>query len=403
MPSVSTLISNLYGSPSHDNMAALVQEMSQGTASDHDIAELAIVLAGEKASGPIDGQNDVADIASTGGPSSLSTLIGPLYLGAMGWRIRKIGVPGRPAGGIDVMAQVPGYRVNLSNREIEACIESCGYVHFLANESYAPLDRKLFGFRQTFGYQSVPELVIASLLSKKIAAHVARVGLDVRVGPHGNFGSTWEVAESNSRRFCRIASLVGISAVCFLTDATKPYQPYIGRGESLVAMNTLLYGDMDPLMQKHANACMAMANSVSGSLPTPRPPTERLTEFFESNLRHQGAHLEAFTRRVRQVLDAQFVTIRAERDGFLTIDMAAIRKTIVRLQSTAEGTTDQFPDPAGVQLLRTTGDYVKQGDAIAKLRIKDSAAPEAQESFADVFQVGMTPNSQWEFQEVRDV
>ncbi len=48
-----------------------------------------------------------ADVASTGGPTSLSTLICPLFLRAAGAVVPKLGVPGRPAGGIDSSLKFP--------------------------------------------------------------------------------------------------------------------------------------------------------------------------------------------------------------------------------------------------------------------------------------------------------
>src|SRR5437868_14746215 len=79
-----------------------------------------------------------ADVASTGGPASLSTLLCPLYLRSYGFVVPKLGVPGRPAGGIDVLAQLPGYRVDLSEADVRRVLERCGYAHFLAGTQFAP-------------------------------------------------------------------------------------------------------------------------------------------------------------------------------------------------------------------------------------------------------------------------
>ena len=75
------------------------------------IAELANWLA---ASGEqLSPRGRTADLASTGGPGSLSTLWAPAALVASGFLVPKLGVLGRPAGGIDVLSQVPGYRIDL--------------------------------------------------------------------------------------------------------------------------------------------------------------------------------------------------------------------------------------------------------------------------------------------------
>lgn len=206
-----------------------------------------------------------ADVASTGGPTSLSTLICPLFLVDMGQRVPKLAVPGRPAGGVDVMAQVPGYRVNLSTAEVRCALESCGYAHFLATGRHTPRDGQLFAFRKQHGAIAVPELVITSLLCKKLAVGLTKAGLDVRVAPHGNFGKIWSEARRNAERFCHVGSLVGVDVKCFLTDARFPYQPYIGRGESLLAIAAILDSDVDPWLSRHIRRCFAMSKATATS------------------------------------------------------------------------------------------------------------------------------------------
>src|ERR1700730_17369116 len=113
-----------------------------------------------------------ADVASTGGPSSLSTLLSPLFLREGGAVVPKLGVAGRPAGGIDCLAQIRGYESSLVRSKVEAVLNSGGYAHFVADGQMAPLDGRMFKMRQQSGYQSVPTLVAASLLSKKLAVGI---------------------------------------------------------------------------------------------------------------------------------------------------------------------------------------------------------------------------------------
>ena len=81
-------------------------------ASPEDLARLTEVLAGSGASigKPADKR---IDVASTGGPGSLTTLLAPLAVAACGAHVSKIAVPGRPAGGIDTLGSITGFKVEL--------------------------------------------------------------------------------------------------------------------------------------------------------------------------------------------------------------------------------------------------------------------------------------------------
>src|SRR5271170_4830986 len=79
-----------------------------GAMHDEHIAQLAMVLAESGHVVRPQGGVTHADVASTGGPSSLSTLLCPLFLRSFGSTVPKLGVSGRPAGAVDVLAQIPG-------------------------------------------------------------------------------------------------------------------------------------------------------------------------------------------------------------------------------------------------------------------------------------------------------
>jgi len=69
---------------------------------------------------------------------------------------------------------------------------------------------------------------------------VTSAGLDVRVARYGNFGDS-EAADA-AAMFARVARILGVEPVVFLTDASHAYQPGIGRGESLQALDAPLLG-----------------------------------------------------------------------------------------------------------------------------------------------------------------
>lgn len=386
---------------SPSSMDALIRHVRSESIADSDIAYLAQSCA--IADGLIwDQMDDAADVASTGGPTSLTTLLCPLYLRAFGHRVPKLGVPGRPAGGIDVLAQIPGFKFRLTSSEAADVLKTAGYVHFLAGKQQAHHDALLFAYRKKVNALNVPPLVIASLLTKKLVAGLSRVGLDVRVSSFANFGTTWHEAKDNAKRFCDVARILGISAVCFLTDASIPYQPYIGRGESLVALAHIFEGTGSPELNNHLNLCYAVARGTS-EFDVTRPTLSQVMDHFEENLVAQGASIHGFFEKVKSVVDKHQFALTASEGGFLAVDVEALRRVLVRSQNDLVSEANSFPDPVGVILKGTHGAYFNKGDVTATVRADTSVWPRLRTELAKALTICQTPMRSRYFEEVKSV
>ncbi len=368
-------------------MSRIVSAAKAGEFKADDLCSLAEAMGRSGAMIDISREHLTADLASTGGPGSLSTLLAPLYLRAYGLFVPKLGVPGRPAGGIDVLAQIPGYRVRLSPPDVLAMLSRCGYAHFLADDVFAPLDAAFFRYRQKVGAQDVPALAIASLLAKKIACGVKFAGLDVRVAPHGNFGATFDEARRAARLFCAAARGAGIEAVAALTDARTPYQPYIGRGEALLALRMIMERRPDPWLAEHDDRCRLMA-AQTASLS----PGNQLSQGFDiglvffEHLEAQGSSKEAFCEKTNVLAAAPRRDFSADRDGFLRVNVPELRSLFVAANSRKTG-ADEFPDELGVILRQRTGAYVERGDQLASIRASDVIWQEFAATSTKCFQV----------------
>ena len=347
------------------DIARIVAYASQNDLALAEVASLAKKLAFTGSSLP-GSANTTADVPSTGGPSSLSTLICPLFLRFKGFTVPKLAVPGRPAGGVDVLATIPGYKTDLNSDEVVQCLQRCQYAHFRAGNHFAPLDARMFAIRQQMGSQDNPHLVIASLISKKLAAAVVRVRLDVRTGPHGNFGSTIQEARENARMFNHVAGIVGLDSACYLTDAKSIYQPYIGRGEALVALDDLFNDQASDWLAEHIQSCWVMTEnpSTSGAYPE----GSALRKIFADNLAAQGSSIREFSLRVDEVRGSNKETIRARSSGHLQIDIPQLRSLLVQTQASFPSGGALFSDPCGVELLCRPGQEVEAGQPIALVR-----------------------------------
>ena len=374
-----TLVDAFADSPSEDVMYRLINHIEHNTPTDEELAYFALRIAESGVMLSTYGSNPSADISSTGGPSSLSTLICPLYLRALGYIVPTLTVSGRPAGGIDVLAQVPGYKVDFTVTEVQRILKQSGYIHFIASQTFAPHDAILYSYRKQINKINIPEIAIASILSKKKATSVSLLGLDVRVSPHGNFGTNFDTASQHAKQFCSVASILGIQARCFLTDASIPYQPFIGRGEALIAMYNILTGHADSWLRNHEDVCYEMVKRLcqmdKKRCTTPRPSADALLSVFKENLEIQGSSFEMFEKYVSKIIKKHEQHITAQQTGFLYVDLESLRNLLVRMQVSTNSELP-FPDPCGVILKQPSGAYVHKGDTIATVRSINNYADE---------------------------
>ncbi|MFR9284948.1 hypothetical protein DWW31_02975 [Clostridium sp. AF15-17LB] len=364
------LLLNLERRCNDDDLEKVI-EYYQNDVQPDEIAKLALVLAG---SGIVLSMNsNFADIASTGGPSSLSTLLCPLYLSSYGLNVLSLGVPGRPAGGIDVLAQIPGYNTTISSDYLIYSEPSNSYLHILASEEYAPLDLKLFQYRKKVNKINIANLAIASLLSKKIALGVRNVGLDIRVAPFGNFGKNREEAMKNSELFIEVAQKLGINAQCYLSNAILPYQPFIGRGEALLALNLIFDKKSGSWLEEHKEYCQKMSGLLYEKTTNQTICLANeisLLNCFELNLKKQGSSIYKFYDKVHEIANEKRYLIKTKEKGYIYYNLEAIRGLLNKAQELDKCNEDIFPDPAGIILLKKTTEKVEPNDDILSVRCK---------------------------------
>lgn len=383
------LINNFIADNSVQNMTKLIEYIKIYDLTDSEIVVLAKGLAESGTTLKLQ-ENSLCDIPSTGGPSSLSTLLCPIYLKLLGNKVLKLGVPGRPAGGIDVLSQIEGYRINPEYFEIQSWLSKSNYVHFIANEEFTPADSKLFHFRKQINALGIPALVISSLLSKKIAVGLKNVGLDVRVWEYGNFGTTFEYARRNSERFNRIASLLGISSKCFITNGMVPQQPFIGRSESLLALKKIFDNKDNEYLRNHSTLCLKMSLAISSNKKIDFTNEDVKNAFFE-NIEVQGGSKKSFDDIVQKTENEHTQVVRSSKSGFLSINLLKIRETIVEIQNSVH--TSKYSDPCGVILMRMSDEYVDRGEVICTLRCESSFLKKFKQNIETAFSISENTNS----------
>jgi pyrimidine-nucleoside phosphorylase len=364
-----SLVDNFGNSQSEKDAFELVKFANESEITNEEIAYLALKLAHSGTTIKVKGMS--VDIPSTGGPTSLSTLICPLILVETGVKVVKLGVPGRPAGGIDVLAQIPDYKINYKKAEIENILTeySNKYIHFIADQNFTPLDKILFEYRKRNNKIGIPSLVVASLLSKKVACGLNQTGLDIRVSNFGNFGKTFSEAQTNALRFKEVGQILGISIKCFISDSNFAYQPYIGRGESLIALNKIFTDDLenDHLLMQHLNYCILMVSELVGYKISENYKSVLWNNFI-TNLKLQGSSEEQFRTLIVKLSQRDSFFIEALENGFVNYNLESIRQIITKVQNRFLSNELLFPDPFGIVLLKDQGSLVMKGERLVQVR-----------------------------------
>ena len=169
-----------------------------------------------KVSGP------VIDKHSTGGiGDNVSLVLAPL-LAACGAYVPMISGRGlgHSGGTLDKLESIPGYRTEVENQEFERIVAEVGCAIVGAGEGIAPADKRLYAIRDLTGTVESVDLITSSILSKKLAAGLDSLVLDVKVGS-GSFMTDMAKARELAQSLVSVANGAGCKTTALLTDMNE--------------------------------------------------------------------------------------------------------------------------------------------------------------------------------------
>ncbi len=203
---------------------------------------LAMRDSGEKFSPARLGKQAV-DKHSTGGVGDkTSFLIAPLAA-ACGVAVPMISgrALGHTGGTLDKLESIPGFRTALTLEEFEKVIQECGAAIVSQTPKLVPADRVLYALRDRTGTVESPGLICASILSKKLAAGLNALVLDVKTGS-GAFLRKQEDSDYLAALLVTTAEAAGTKTVALLTDMSQPLGTTAGNFIELMEAVDLMQG-----------------------------------------------------------------------------------------------------------------------------------------------------------------
>jgi thymidine phosphorylase len=332
----------------------------------------------------------VVDKHSTGGIGDCTSLLLAPALAACGAYVPMISGRGlgHTGGTLDKLEAIPGFRTGLSEDAFHKQIDGVKCAIVAASADLAPADKRLYAIRDVSGTVESIDLITASILSKKLAAGLEALVLDVKCGS-GAFMKTPERAEALARSLVTTAQGAGCMTSALITDMSQPLATAAGNAlEVIEVMETLTGTSVNTALWDLTVALGGEALALAGLAADAADGEGRIAEALQS-----GRAAEIFGRMVAaQGGPSDFVErwpdrlpsapvmleVPAPADGFVAaIDGEALGHAVVHLGGGRLREEDRINPSVGLSDLAGIGEETGEGVPLAMVHAATEDAARA--------------------------
>ena len=187
------------------------------------------------------------DKHSTGGVGDkVSLVLAPLLACDEAWvpmiSGRGLGITG---GTLDKLESIPGFNVNLDEKRALKQLDMIGVFMIGQTEDICPADKKLYALRDVTGTVPSQALIVASIMSKKLAENLDRLVLDVKFGS-GAFMKTKKEAQQLAAEMTSVGDSMGVKVSHLLSPMDEPLGRAVGNALEVAECVEILQGGGPP-------------------------------------------------------------------------------------------------------------------------------------------------------------
>ena len=326
---------------------------------------------------------------------------------------------GHTGGTLDKLETIPGFRTQLPLPEFLSILQECGFAMAGQTPTLVPADRILYALRDHTGTVESPYLITASIMSKKLAAGLNALVLDVKTGS-GAFMSRYADAQLLARLMVETGERAGTRTVALLTSMDQPLGRFSGNWVEVQECLELfqhfspdftftlplekLRLSSDLLNLTHARAGHML--HLGGKAATPEAGAilsaklladgsayQRFLGMVELQSDDCPAAVAAFTNPAAFHKPTATRTLAADRTGYVaSMDCTKIGWAVQRLGAGRARPGEPVSAHAGIEMHAKLGDLVEAGQPLATLFSEDLALLDEPESMLrETLQVGPAP------------
>ena len=331
----------------------------------------------------------LVDKHSTGGiGDKVSLPLAPL-LACLGFRVpmisgRGLGITG---GTLDKLDSIPGYQTLLPVKKITALVQKVGCVICGQTDTMVPADKKIYALRDASGTVPSIPLIVASILSKKLAENLDALILDVKFGSAA-FMQTKSDARKLAKAMVALGNECGVNTRAILTDMNTPLGCAAGNWlevkESVDCLENKGPDDLRQLVvdsaahlliQTKKSKSIAAARKLAEGCLNSGEPRKKWDEMIVA----QGADLKAFNKKL--LLDSTApvaLELKSTRAGFISKCDARIIGEVIRDLGGGRLTKDSVINfDVGVDKIAKPGERVEKNSALVRIHAANRAQAEA--------------------------
>ncbi|MCC7153148.1 MAG: thymidine phosphorylase [Bryobacterales bacterium] len=339
------------------------------------------------------------DKHSTGGVGDKTSLIAAPLAAAAGVTIPMISgrALGHTGGTLDKLESIPGFRTDLSLDEFRHQLTHVGFAVIGQSDQVTPADGKIYALRDATATIESTALIAASIMSKKLAASLDGLVLDVKVGS-GAFIKKLIEARRLAQMMVAIARRANLRAQALITDMNQPLGYAVGNALEIMEVSQTLQNagptDLTRISLELAARMIYLGKAAKNLEDARKIAEEKLLDGagyrkFKEVIQAQGGNPQVLDRFDLLPNATGVLEITTPRGGYVSAIDAELVGQAATLIGAGRDSKESEIDPAvGLILEVKVGQKVDAGGVLCRLYYtKEDRVEDASQSIEDAFRI----------------